>query len=513
MKIQLVSEMISSSHLTRKSTCSVLRLLCSSYLPKAPFSASCGRGMEQSAVRDQQKEFKWLWPVYKEMEFYIAGHNAGSKQTGCVCRYNTKKPLTVEHMAVALKHFQRKLPNYRIFTKERDGEHWACEALDPEVDFKVLEGADIREMMTEMMTAPFGSDRPPLWKARLIPVPEDARCCHPEVKADFPHQYDFVFLPHHAISDGNTMATTLRNLTALLDDVIAGRNIEDDRPLGILADYKEVSELDAEIVKELEKDPERLDVLKEETLACDIAPIILKAFPPPGGKPATGCVFRNVEQDVLARFRSACKANGVSFNSGFEALINTALVEMVRDAGVEDEAHSVSINLATDLRRYMKPRRLPILGLFARPTAHRIETPVDVRSHFWDYTKELHRKVTGLLSSSEAFNQDVVRRLTQPPVSAEDYYAGPPLPLRDYGLTNLGDLTSRIPGTGEHLQLMDITMFAAIHLSVYMMLHQIYTFRRHSPYTLSYDTSYMTEHTASTLADAVLMLLDKFGRS
>ncbi|XP_037774015.1 uncharacterized protein LOC119570280 [Penaeus monodon] len=381
------------------------------------------------------------------------------------------------------------------------------------VYFQVLEGADIREMMTEMMTVPLGCDRPPLWKSRLIPVPEDARCCHPEVKAAFPHQYDFFFLPHHAISDGNTMTTTLRNLTALLDDVIAGRTIRDDEPLGILADYEEVSALDAEIVKELERDPERFSELKAETLACDTAPIILKAFPPPGGKPATGCVFRNVEQDVLARFRSACKANGVSFNSGFEALINTALVEMVRDAGVEGEAHSISINLATDLRRYIKPRPLPILGLFARPTAHRIETPVDVRSHFWDYTKELHRKVTGLLSSSGAFNQDVVRRLTQPPVSAEDYYAGPPLPLRDYGLTNLGDFTERIPGTGEHLQLTDITMFAAIPLSVYMMLHQIYTFRGHSPYTLSYDTSYMTEHTATMLADAVLTLLDEFGRS
>lgn len=464
-------------------------------------------------MRDEQKQdFKWLWPVYKEMELYIAGHNTGSKQTGCICRYNTKKPLTVDHVVTALKHFQRKLPNYRIFTKERDGELWACEAPDPELDFKVSEGAAVRDMMAEMMSAPLGSERPPLWKARLVPVPDEARCCHPEVKAAFPHQYDFVFLPHHAISDGSSMTVTMRNLTSLLDDVIAGRTVEDDKPLGILADYTEVSELDAAVERELEEDPERFRALKEETLACDTAPIILKAFPPPGGKPATRCVFRNVEQDVLARFRSACKANGVSFNSGFEAVINTALVEMVRDAGVEGEAHSISINLATDLRRYMKPRPLPILGLFARPTVHRIQTPVSVRSRFWDYTKELHRKVTGLLSSSEAFSQDVVRRLTLPPVSAEEYYAGPPLPLRDYGLTNLGDFTARIPGTGDHLQLTDITMFAAIHLSVYMMLHQIYTFRGFSPYTLSYDTSYMTEHTASMLADAVLELLGEFGR-
>ncbi|XP_042889430.1 uncharacterized protein LOC122264550 isoform X2 [Penaeus japonicus] len=500
-----------ASYPLRRSACSVASR--HSLSRRESFSTS-GRSRDQSTRKeDQKQDFKWLWPVYKEMEFYIAGHNAGSKQTGCVCRYNTKKPLKMEHLLDALKIFQRKLPNYRVFAEKREGGVWACQALDPPIDFKVLEGADVHEMMTQMMTIPISSDRPPLWSARLIPVPEDAPCCLPEVKAAFPHQYDFVFLPHHAISDGNTMTVTLRSLTKLLDDVIAGKNIEDEEPIGLLGDYKEVEDLDAAIIREMEKEPGRLHTLMEEALACDTMPVILKAFPPPGGKPATRCVLRNVEEEVLSRFRTACKANGVSFNSGMEALVNTAIVEMVRDAGVEGESHSISINLATDLRRYMKRRPLPILGLFVRPTVHRVETPVNVRGHFWDYTKKLHQKVSGLLASSEALRQDVVRRMTLPAVSAEEYYAGPPLPLRDYGLTNLGDFTRIIPGVGEHLQLTNITMFAAIHLSVYMMLHQIYTFRGYSPYTLSYDTSYMSEHTANILADAVLELMTNFGRS
>lgn len=273
---------------------------------------------------------------------------------------------------------------------------------------QVMEGADVQEMMVEMMTTPICADRPPLWKARLIPVSDDAPNCLPEIKAAFPYQYDFVFLPHHAIADGTAMITILQTLVDLLNDVIAGKSIEDE-PIGVFMDNKEIIEMDTAIMRELEKDPKRLSALKQDVLACDITPIILKAFPPPGGKPATRVVHRDVNTETLVRFRAACKANGVSFNSGFEAVINTALVEMMRDAGMPEKSYNISIKLATDLRRYMQRRSFPMLSLLARTSVHRMETPVDARDHFWEYARKLHQTISQHLKSKEVIEQDVVR--------------------------------------------------------------------------------------------------------
>ncbi|XP_047486660.1 uncharacterized protein LOC125037538 isoform X1 [Penaeus chinensis] len=334
----------------------------------------------------------------------------------------------------------------------------------------------------------------------------------PEIKAAFPYQYDLVMMPHHSFIDGVTMAIITGKLVGVLNDVIAGRPI-DDEPFGVYLNNEEIVKIDEQIVNDFKKEPEKVEAMKREILACDTTPLLCRAFPPPGGKPATDFVYRNVDQTSLASFTMKCKANSVTFNSGLEAVINVAIIEMAREAGVEGESHHMSINLATDLRRYMKRRSLPILGLHVRPTVHRIETPFDVRDNFWDYTRKLHQRLSVLLKSGEALQQNVVREMTLPQLSPVEHHASGPKPLRDYGLTNIGDLTAIIPGVGEHLQQTDLAMFNCTHYSGFPMLHQIYTFRGHSPYTLSYDTSYIARETAVTLTDKVLMLMHELGTS
>ncbi|XP_047486655.1 uncharacterized protein LOC125037532 [Penaeus chinensis] len=228
------------------------------------------------------------------------------------------------------------------------------------------------------------------------------------------------------------------------------------------------------------------------------------------------CEDPNPEIDFeksLASFTAKCRANGVTFNSGMEAVINTAIVEMAREAGVEGEAHHMSINLATDLRRYMKRRPLPILGLHVRPTVHRMETPFDVRDNFWDYTRKLHQRLSVLLKSGEALQQSVVREMTLQQLPPVEHHAAGIVAHLDYGLINVGDLTAVIPGVGEQLQQTDLAMIGCTHSFGFPMLHQIYTFRGHSPYTLAYDPSYMAKETAVVITDRILRLMHDLGTS
>ncbi|XP_063600074.1 uncharacterized protein LOC134776290 [Penaeus indicus] len=334
----------------------------------------------------------------------------------------------------------------------------------------------------------------------------------PEIKAAFPYQYDLGVMSHHSFMDGVSLAIVTGKLVGLLNDVIAGRPVNDE-PFGVYVNNEEIVKIDEQIAKDFEKEPEKLELTKQEILACDSAPLLLKAFPPPGGTPATSFVYQIIKQKDLASFMSKCRANGVTFNSGLEAVINTVTVEMAREAGVEGESHHMSINLATDLRRYMKRRSLPILGLHLRPTVHRMETPFDVRDNFWDYTRKLHQRLSVLLKSGEALQQNVVREMTLPQLSPVEHHAAGPKPLRDYGLTNVGDLTAIIPGVGEHLQQTNVFMFNCTHYSGFPMLHQIYTFRGHMPYTIGYDASYLAKETVEALMDRILTLMHELGTS
>ncbi|XP_066975311.1 uncharacterized protein [Macrobrachium rosenbergii] len=454
-------------------------------------------------------ELKWLFPASKDAEEIYHAHRYGSGLTGTCHRYNTKLPLQEEHVARALDIWQRKIPSYSCCIKERDNQLWICQDPNPKLDFEVLEEKDRQETIERFSTDAKGSGETPLWKARLIRVSDDSPCVLPELKEAFPYQYDLILSLHHCFMDGFTSGFGFQKLVEILNDVIAGRPL-DNQPLAMCVSDADIQELNAKIRRQLEEDPVKLQELKEDTLACNNMPVLLKAFPPPGGKNYSKTISHDVKQHTLQKFYAYCKSEGVTFNSGFEALINTALVEMIRDAGVNDESHQISVNMAFDMRRYMKQYELPIVGLNRRHYAHRIQTHVNIRNHFWTYTRMLHDKLSRLIKSGEVMQQYVVRQMTMPQVSLDDHYKGNPPLVRDYALANIGDITKIIPGEGEHLQMTNSLIFNSIHKSPHMMLQHIFTFRGHSPYSLSYNRNSMSDDTAGELMDRVVNLLENF---
>ncbi|XP_063599862.1 uncharacterized protein LOC134776134 [Penaeus indicus] len=476
----------------------------------ASSTLSIARGVAGGVAKGRSETIKWLWEADASEAMFAVGHTYGCRLTlGCYT-LNTLKPLRPEQVEKALGHLQRQTQALRAFMKIRNGKFWICESDQDEIRFKVLEGGDVVQEMWRYTNTPMGYDQAPLWQAVFMPGNRsDARAAGrpshlKEVREQFPHQSYLVMPVHHSFIGGPTMALIVQRLMELLNDVIAGRPVDDSRQIGELVPSTEIDAAKRRIRAEFERDPARLEAMKEELLACDSEPILLKAFPRPGGVPASGHVFRDVSPTLLRKFTAKCKSEGVTFNSGLQAAINTALVETVAEAGLQQDAFSLSINLATDVRRYMSRNPLAVLGLHVRPTVHRVVTPARVRDHFWHYCRALHGSLADLIRSGLALQQEVVREMTQPPVDPHQYCMTPPPVTRDYGLASLGDLATLIKGHDEHLQLTDILMASSAHRFLFMMLHQIYTFRGHCPYSISYDTSYMTHDTASLIADKVL---------
>ncbi|XP_047486729.1 uncharacterized protein LOC125037584 [Penaeus chinensis] len=191
------------------------------------------RPVSQSYEAEDGQKCKWLWPAYKEMEMFKAGHDIGCKKIIVNYRYNTVKPLDPGHVEQAMRHFQRKVPNLRCFFKERDGKLWVCEDPNPDIDFEYLEGAESSAVINEHINKPFLSDRTPIWRVRLMPVPADAPCPMPEIKAAFPYQYDLGIMSHHSFMDGGGLAIVTGKLVGLLNDVIAGRPVNDEALWGL----------------------------------------------------------------------------------------------------------------------------------------------------------------------------------------------------------------------------------------------------------------------------------------
>nr|XP_027212724.1 uncharacterized protein LOC113805857 [Penaeus vannamei] len=466
------------------------------------------RGVAGGVAEERNETIKWLWEADASEVMLAVGHAHGCRRVLPCYTLNTLAPLRPEQVEEALRHLQRQTQALRVFMKIRNGKFWICESDQDEISFKVLEGGDPVQAMWRYTNTPVGYDQAPLWQGVFMPGNgSDARAASgpshlKEVRERFPHQSYLAMPIHHAFIGGPTMPLITQRLVELLNAVIAGRPIDDSRQVGELVPSTEIDAAKRRIREEFERDPARLEAMKEEMLACDSEPVLLKAFPRPGGAPSSGHVFRDVSPALLQKFTAKCKSEGVTFNSGLQGAINTALVETVAEAGLQQDAFSLSINLATDVRRYMSRNPLEVLGLHVRPTVHRVATPARVRDHFWHYCRALH--ALRPIRSGLALQQEVVREMTQPPGDPHRYYMTPPPVLRDFGLASVGDLTTLIRGEGDHLQLTDILMASSAHRFLYMMLHQIYTFRGHCPYSVSYDTSYMTHETATLIADKVL---------
>ncbi|XP_068217825.1 uncharacterized protein [Palaemon carinicauda] len=463
----------------------------------------------RKSVPEAERELKWLFPASKDVEEIYYAHKHSSGLTGVCLRFNTKEPLRAEHMERALDVWQRKVPSYSCCIQKRGAQLWICQDPNLVVDFEVRDQRDRQTLIDRFCSEPKQSEDTPLWKARLLQLPSDTPCAVPEIQRDFPYQYDLIVSLNHCFQDAFTSGFGFQKLTEVLNEVIAGRPI-DDQPSSICVSDKDIQTLNAKIIRHFEENPDKLEEEKKETIACNNTPILFKAFPPPGGENYSRTITHNINQQTLKKFYAYCKNAGVTFGSGFEAIINTALVEMIRDAGVEDESHRINVNLAFDMRRYMKKYELPVVGLFRRHHTHGVQTSANVRNNFWPYTQRLHEKLSGMIKSGEVMQQHLVRQIAMPQTPFDEYYKGNPPLLRDYCLSNMGDLTKLVPGEGVHAQLTNTSIFNGMIKSSYMLINHIYTYRGISPYSLSYNRNCFSDDNAGQLMERVLSLLENF---
>ncbi|XP_037783788.1 uncharacterized protein LOC119580011 [Penaeus monodon] len=446
-------------------------------------------------------DVKWLRPIDRESLLFHLVHNRGSRMGIFLMTLNSVNPLKTEDIERALFHLQRKNLAMRVDIRIRDDVWWFCEQDGYNVDFKMLsEGASSVEECRRMCERGFPDGA--TWKFRMIPRGKEAPCVMPEVKGDFPYQYDVLMTSHHALGDGLSVSLIVKRMVELLNDVILGRHV-DDEVTSRFSSREECYEIESRITKMLEEDPQRHDYVRETM--PDASPLLLRAFPrPSGNRVTTGYLTRIVDHEATQNFQRQCKAHGVTINGAFTAVINIAMARLVQKSGISQRSYRIASNHRVSVNRYLKQTPRDVMDGYPLYLSHISNITSDrVTSHFWEYAKEVNRELREGLTSELPFEQKMARLMAQPNL-VEEWARNPPPVVHDYGITNIAHFPMPERRKDDQVMVTDVNSVAMVHKYIHMLLFLVLTVRGRCSYSLSYATDYFTDDTAILLADEVM---------
>lgn len=413
------------------------------------------------------------------------------------------EPLQEDHVRRALLHLFRKVPPLRTCLRRRDDCLWVCEMEEEAIDFQVVEGADPERVMEDLMNRGYASHDGPLWRARLVRGAAGEDCPLEEVRASLPHTSHLVLGNHHGIADGTSNARTCNLLLKILNDVIAGRPIDDQEQLGEFVSGEEFRAMVSARLRELEEDPENLQRLVEERIGVMTSvPLLLQCYPSlEGTEMKTEVLFEELDEDTTRRFFQRCKKEGVSVGSAFTALINGAMIDLAKKAGRTDDTFTLNESHALDVRRFLSGDASKHLGSHITTFPHAVEAPAAWQESFWDYARTLHHSLHKTLQDPTL--EECLYEVMAGEEGIEAMLATVPPPSEDCMSSNLRNLDPLLPDAlaGEHVQVARVARGSSNFSS--FNCHFVHTFRGRFFYMQCFSSHIISKDTAEAFTRAI----------
>lgn len=304
------------------------------------------------------------------------------------------------------------------------------------------------------------------------------------------------------------MGFCLRCFANVIHQASVGQYIDAKDELGRHVSGHEGNSMRNAAMRFLLSDRNVLNTKRSKIKSCSKVPLILDAISPPGGTPHSKHIHRCLVPGVFKRFLNQCNKSGVTVGSGLKAAINTGLVELVKEAGFKEETYKISATWNCDLRRFVPPHTMDMVGFHQAPVVQLMLTPSNAREIFWSYAKKLNEQMHLFYMAGEDFQQHVLFELIEDHVHPKDYYDSKPFPILDYAFINGGNFSHTIRAHSDQFSLSDVYMMSSAHKCHYAMCHQMNMYNGVFFYTLSFDTSYVAEVTAHVLMDKVMSVIE-----
>lgn len=353
------------------------------------------------------------------------------------------------------------------------------------------------------MDCQFNNSEGPLWRARLLQQDSCGGSTSPGLGAAFPHSRSLVLANHHGIADGTTNSRTVNIFLRILDDVIAGKPIDDNEQLGELASGEETEALMAAAQQELKKDKNLLkQTLEELEKRHEADKLIPRAFPHPNDPNyTTKIVTEALDEEATTRFFRRCKQEGVTVNSGFTTLINGSLVDFVREAGLRQDTYPIYGLHAVNMRRYWQGDVSRALGCHISGMEHNGSLTHQWRDNFWQHARHLHHNVHKSLQNSDPVKFLVLFFLRMGDTPPEDMLKERPKPESDHSFANIGNLDLLIPTEGENVRLGHLVRTTQCWNE--HILHMFHTLRGRLLYNLCYTSDILGEQQAHKFVEHI----------
>lgn len=373
---------------------------------------------------------------------------------------------------------------------------------------------DTKTFMQDFVSKPYNITDGPLWHSRFMQSPQDEPCSIPEVKEKYPYQYHLFTCCHHAMNDGVTWHMIENLLFEILEDTLNGVAINGIQ-LGSLLSDEYITEQDNYFKNQLYKDPDSMkDIMKEAVEGRTT--LLTEAFgvPEVDEEETRWPPQLPIKKHVMEALESKSLSHGVTLNSTLTTVLNTALVELVREAGVVRDFYEVRSRHPVNLRRYHPDKRTNHLGYHSYPMSHEMITPYDVRHRFWQYAAKLDKEFSDKLKKNHPCKERVIGALLRPNSYTHDsYFSKKMLPKYDLCLSNVYKKSGSRYGIGNRVQITAKENYTQITRCDFDFIIVIFGFRDQVQGQFLYSSGRMTDDTAQAYASKVLSFMNELARA
>lgn len=346
----------------------------------------------------------------------------------------------------------------------------------------------------------FNKETGPLWCVKLRPESHSsAEGVSREGISGFPHMYSLFLGINHAITDGTTNAIICGYLIQILDDVLAGKQIDEEEQLGIFISDEKTIKAVQEQVAFVKDNPEILKTLEKDHQVLQGRRSIFKNTFKGVAKEEARTLFmtQNLDSETTAAFIKRCRAEGVTVNSAFIGIANFALVDLLVQGGLERDSYSIRSSHVLNARRYMEGDASQYLGCHLTILNVIFETPRSFSESFWRYVKPIQEEFQTKIKSGYALQIEGTKGLVS---NTSDF---DPTFEFDYCITNMGDVTQRVTEGGDHVHVLQLLRTAEISRVPIALSSFLHTFLGRFTHTLAYNTSLVTSQMAELYYDKI----------
>ena len=313
-----------------------------------------------------------------------------------------------------------------------------------------------------------------------------------------PFLYHLIFEIHHGIADGFTNLKVCDLLIQIINSIIMGNFIDDNKQIGEITPPENSLEKWKEKEKSLnESDDDSLakyeNNFSDNIHNFDVFPLDTKAI----SKTCWRSIVLNRNQ--TAKLSQMCKEAGVTVNSTLSAIINITIAYVLKTDRNILGAHAVN------LRRYMDQNDKCNLGncIAVCLLSKNVPKSKETSHKFWEYAKEIHNDIHPSIKNGDFIKQDILREISikKQKRSFRRFYF-PKKPFFHYFMTNMGSVDTIFSGVNENIQVQNISRISSIHKICHPLTYTIQSFRKKLTCNLVYNTTYLDSERAQKLANA-----------